>query len=178
MEPMQAGGHKPDAHAIRPETEADWPSIDDVNQQAFGRVDEATLVRRLRDRRLIVISLVAEQDGAVVGHLLLSRLPTVVEGQPLRAVALAPVTVLPERQRQGIGSRLVRASIEAARELDVAAIIVLGHPRYYPRFGFSVAAAQGLSAPFSGEAFMALELVPGALAGKAGSVCYPEAFGI
>jgi putative acetyltransferase len=149
-----------------------------VNRQAFGRADEASLVRRLRDEGLVVASLVAEQDGAVVGHLLLSWLPTVVDGHPLRTVALAPVAVLPERQRQGIGPRLVEASIETARELDIAAIIVLGHPRYYPRFGFSAAAARGLAAPFSGEAFMALELGPGSLAGKTGSVHYPAAFGI
>jgi putative acetyltransferase len=163
---------------IRPETEAAWDAIDDVNRQAFGRADEASLVRRLRDEGLVVASLVAEQDGAVVGHLLLSWLPTVVDGHPLRTVALAPVAVLPERQRQGIGPRLVEASIETARELDIAAIIVLGHPRYYPRFGFSAAAARGLAAPFSGEAFMALELGPGSLAGKTRSVHYPAAFGI
>ncbi len=162
---------------IRPETEADRTAIDRVNRQAFGRDEEASLVRRLRDEGLVVVSLVAEQDGAVVGHLMLSWLPTRVEGHLLRVVALAPVAVLPERQRQGIGSRLVEASIEAARALNVEAIIVLGHPRFYPRFGFSAAAAQGLSAPFSGEAFMALELVPGTLAGKAGSVHYPAAFG-
>ena len=163
---------------IRAETEADWAAIDDVNRQAFGRVEEATLVRRLRDDGLVVASLVAEQDQAVVGHLMLSQLPTVVEGRRLQAVALAPVAVRPERQRQGIGSLLVEASVEAARERSVEAIIVLGHPRYYPRFGFSAAAAQGLAAPFSGEAFMALELVPGALAGKAGWVHYPAAFGL
>jgi putative acetyltransferase len=163
---------------IRPETEADWAAIDHVNRQAFGRAEEATLVRRLRDDGLVAASLVAEQGTTVVGHLTLSWLPTVVDGHPLRTVALAPVAVLPERQRQGIGSRLVEASIETARELDIAAIIVLGHPHYYPRFGFSAAATRGLAAPFSGEAFMALELGPGALAGKAGTVRYPAAFRI
>ncbi len=163
---------------IRPETEADWTAIDRVNRQAFGRADEASLVRRLRDDGLVAASLVAEQVGAVAGHLMLSWLPTRVEGHSLRAVALAPLAVLPEFQRQGIGSRLVEASIDAARKLDIAAIIVLGHPRYYPRFGFSATAAQALAAPFSGEAFMALELVPGSLTGKAGSAHYPAAFEI
>jgi putative acetyltransferase len=163
---------------IRPETEVDLPAIDDVNQRAFGRADEALLVRRLRDDGLVVASLVAEQGGAVVGHVMLSWLPTRVDGHSLRVVALAPVAVLPERQRQGIGSRLVEGSIEAAREHSVAAIIVLGHPRYYPRFGFSAAAARGLAAPFSGKSFMALELVAGSLAGKTGTVHYPSAFGI
>ena len=163
---------------IRPETQADWAALDHVNQRAFGRADEASLVRRLRDDGLVATSLVAEQAEIVLGHLMLSWLPTRVDGCSLRAVALAPLAVLPEFQRQGIGSRLVEASIDAARELDIAAIIVLGHPRYYPRFGFSAAAAQGLAAPFSGDSFMALELVPGALAGKAGSVHYPDTFGI
>jgi putative acetyltransferase len=149
-----------------------------VNRQAFGRADEASLVRRLRDDGLVVASLVAEQDGAAAGHLMLSWLPTRVDGHSLRAVALAPVAVLPERQRQGVGSLLVEASIQAARELNVEAIIVLGHPRYYPRFGFSASAARGLAAPFSGDAFMALELMPGSLAGKTGAAHYPDAFGI
>ena len=109
---------------------------------------------------------------------MLSWLTVRVEGRPPRAVALAPLAVLPERQRQGIGSRLVAASIEAARGLGVEAIVVLGHPAYYPRFGFSAAAAQQLASPFSGNAFMALGLVPNSLAGKKGSVHYPSAFGI
>jgi putative acetyltransferase len=163
---------------IRRETEADWQAIDHVNRQAFGGEYEVALVRRLRDDGLVAASLVAEQDGAVTGHLMLSWLTVRVEGRPPRAVALAPVAVLPERQRQGIGTRMVETSIETARQRGVEAVIVLGHPAYYPRFGFSAAAAQQLASPFSGSAFMALELVPGALAGKKGSVHYPSAFGI
>jgi putative acetyltransferase len=163
---------------IRLEREADWPAIDHANGQAFGGDDEALIIRRLRDDRLVAASLVAEQDGTIIGHLMLSWLSAFVEGRPLRAVALAPLAVVPERQRHKIGSRLVEASIQVARQRGAEAMIVLGHPDYYPRFGFSAAAAKGLAAPFSGNAFMALELVPNSLAGKTGSVHYPAAFAI
>jgi putative acetyltransferase len=163
---------------IRLEAAADFIAIDRVHRQAFGGGYEAALVRRLRDDGVVASALVAEQDGVAVGHMMLSWLAVRVEGRPLRAVALAPLAVLPERQRQGVGSRLVEAGIEAARREGVAAIIVLGHPRFYPRFGFSAILARGLSAPFSGDSFMALELVPVVLSGKIGSVRYPAAFGI
>ena len=94
------------------------------------------------------------------------------------ALALAPMSVRPDRQRQGIGSALVRAALERARQQGWQAVIVLGHPGYYPRFGFSAALARPLASPFSGDAFMALELIPGALQGGAGRVVYPSAFGV
>jgi putative acetyltransferase len=163
---------------IRDETPADWEAIDRVNREAFGGEEETRIVRRLRADGLAAASLVAEEDGAVVGHLMLSWLPTVVDGRSVRAAALAPMAVLPGHQRRGIGSRLVAAGIAAARRIGVEAIVVVGHPEYYPRFGFSAAAAAHLSAPFSGAAFMALEIVPRALKGTAGSVDYPAAFGL
>ena len=163
---------------IRDERPADWEAIDRVNRAAFGGEEEARIVRRLREDGLAAVSLVAEDTGAVVGHLMLSWLPTRVDGRDIRALALAPMAVLPGHQRRGIGSRLVTAGIAAARRIGAEAIIVVGHPEYYPRFGFSAAAAAHLSAPFSGAAFMALETLPGALVGTAGSVDYPAAFGI
>jgi putative acetyltransferase len=163
---------------IRDETPADWEAIDRVNREAFGGEEEARIVRRLRADGLAAASLVAEEGGAVVGHLMLSWLPTVVDGHDVRAAALAPMAVLPGHQRRGIGSRLVTAGIAAARRTGVEAIIVVGHPEYYPRFGFSAAAAAHLAAPFSGAAFMALEIIPGALRGTAGSVEYPAAFAL
>jgi putative acetyltransferase len=95
----------------------------------------------------------------------------------VRSLALAPMSVQPGRQRQGIGGALVRESLQRAHQQGWAAVIVLGHPGYYPRFGFSAALARSLAAPFSGNAFMALELIPGALQGGAGRVVYPAAFG-
>jgi putative acetyltransferase len=89
------------------------------------------------------------------------------------------VAVLPARQREGIGSRLIEEGLRRCRELGHKIVIVVGHPEYYPRFGFSMALAEALASPFSGNpAWMALELVPGALQGVAGSVKYPPPFGI
>lgn len=161
---------------IREETPADRSAVDVLLRQAFGRDDESKLVSRLREDGAIGAALVAEADGNIVGHLVLSWLPTQVDGRAVRAAALAPMAVRPAQQRRGIGSRLVAAATTKAREIGAQAIVVLGHPAYYPRFGFSSDLAAKLAAPFSGPAFMALELVPGALAGASGSVFYPPAF--
>lgn len=150
--------------------------VADLLRAAFGGGYEAELVDRLRREGLVAGALVALQDGEVVGHEMFSPLSVEVEGRPVNAVSLAPVAVRPDCQRRGIGSRLIREGIEAMRSEGRAAIIVVGHPGYYPRFGFSAALAAKLSSPFEGEAFMALELIPGALAGRSGSVGYPAAF--
>jgi len=117
---------------------------------------------------------VAERDGQVVGHILFSRMTT----KPARFMAgLAPVAVAPQAQGRGIGDALCRAGIEALRALGVEAVVVLGHPDYYPRFGFSAAAAKSLASPYAGSpAFMAMELAPGALAEPL-KADYPAAFG-
>jgi putative acetyltransferase len=101
-----------------------------------------------------------------------------VDAARLSALALAPMAVRPGRQRQGIGSALVRARLEAARRDGWQAVIVLGHAGFYPRFGFSAERARHLEAPFAGPSFMALDLVPGALDGSQGAVVYPPAFGL
>ncbi len=163
---------------IRNETQADWRGVDRVERLAFGRPDEADLVTRLRTEGLVEVALVAEAATAIVGHLLLTRLPVQVDGRPIHATALAPLAVLPAYQRRGVGAALVHAGIAAARRQGQEAIIVLGDPSYYGRFGFSSAAAAILAAPFEGPAFMALELAPGALHGRSGRVDYPTAFGI
>jgi putative acetyltransferase len=162
---------------IREERPDDLSAVHLLLRQAFGRDDEAKLVSRLRDDGAIAAALIAEGDGNIVGHLVLSWLPTQIDGRPVRAVALAPMAVRPAQQRRGVGSRMVAASIAKAKEIGAEAIIVLGHPAYYPRFGFSSDLAVKLAAPFSGPAFMALELVPGAVAGVSGTVAYPPAFG-
>src|SRR5690606_22745960 len=104
---------------------------------------------------------------------LFSDLPIITTSGTVPALALAPMAVLPEFQRQGIGSELVRRGLDVCREQGHRIVIVLGHPDFYPRFGFSSDLAQPLLSPFSGEAWMALELVPGALEGVAGRVEYP-----
>ncbi|KUL96917.1 hypothetical protein DK26_02745 [Bosea sp. WAO] len=172
---MPGGGEAVD---IRAATAADHDAIAALNRAAFGSDEEVGIIQRLRGDDLVAVELVAVRAGAIIGHILLSALPTTMDGRPVSALALAPMAVLPGRQGKGIGGRLIEAALNEARRLGYAAVIVLGHPDYYPRFGFSAALARKLAAPFSGEAFMALELVPGALAGQAGTVAYPPAFGL
>lgn len=162
---------------IRPETAADWKAIDEVNCMAFGRPDEARLVEELRDGGFVRVSLVAERNGQVVGHILFSDLPIISEARSVSALSLAPMAVRPEYQRQGIGQLLAKQGLEMCRDLGHQIVVVLGHPDFYPRFGFSSKLAAQLAAPFSGDAFMALELAPGSLNGVEGRVCYPPPFG-
>lgn len=160
---------------VRPEGQADLGAIHTVNREAFGSVDEADLVDALRANGDAAVSLVAETDAGVVGHILFSHLPIRAPRRDIAAVALAPMSVLPQWQRRGVGSALVRTGLDRCRDGGFEAVVVLGHPTYYPRFGFSPRLATLLQAPFSGPAFMALELVPGALTGG-GVVRYPVAF--
>lgn len=162
---------------IRPETEADLESIRQVNRLAFGRDEEARLVDALRDGGYVRVSLVAEADGQVIGHILFSDLPIVTADGPVSALALAPMAVVPDHQRHGIGSELLRRGLDVCREQGHAIVIVLGHPDFYPRFGFSAELARPLESPFGGgEAWMAVELVPGVLAGVQGRVEYSPPF--
>src|SRR5262245_33560783 len=151
--------------SIREENERDREAIRRVNQLAFAQEEEARLVDALRAGGFSRLSLVAEKDGQVVGHILFSDLPIVAAAGTIPALALAPMAVLPEYQRQGIGSALVRQGLEVCRQRGHRVVIVVGHPHFYPRFGFSAARAAALESPFSGEAFMALELQERALAG-------------
>jgi putative acetyltransferase len=126
---------------------------------------------------LVELVAVAARE-VIVGHILFSHLPVhTSDGAIVPAAALAPMAVLPAYQRSGVGSALVRAGLQACADGGAQAVIVLGHPEYYPRFGFSAEAARGLRAPFSGPAFMALELAPGALPAD-GEVRYARAFGL
>ena len=121
---------------------------------------------------------VAELDQRIVGHLLFSRMWIETPGGAVSAVALAPVAVSLHHQRQGIGGRLIRYGLERLRAAGERMVIVLGHPEYYPRFGFSSERARVLESPFPRDAYMALELVPGALEGIRGRVRYARAFGL
>lgn len=164
---------------VRPETAADHAAVHAVNRRAFGQPGEADLVDRLRTAGCATVSLVAVDAGAVVGHILFS--PVTVESPrvpPPNWLGLAPMAVVPERQRDGIGSALVRAGLTAARAAGATAVVVLGHPDYYPRFGFVPASRAGLGCVYDApdEAFMALELLPGGFAGHRGLVHYAPEF--
>jgi putative acetyltransferase len=162
---------------IRPETTADHEAVRQVNRLAFGQDAEARLVGALRDGGYVRASLVADKDGQVVGHILFSYLPIITEAGTVPALALAPMAVLPEFQNQGIGSALVRCGLEACRQQGHRIVVVLGHPHFYPRFGFSSKLASALASPFGGgDSWMALELVPRALDGVTGRVQYPPPF--
>ena len=153
-------------------------SIRRINETAFGGTEESTLVDKLRDDGHAIISLVAELDARAVGHIMFGRMWIQTPTGLVPAVALAPVAVLPEYQRRGIGGRLIRYGLELLRGQGEKIVIVVGHPDYYPRFGFSVEKARSLKSPFPAEAFMAMELSAGALDDVRGPVVYPPAFGI
>jgi putative acetyltransferase len=163
---------------VRAEATTDYAAIRQVNEAAFGTTEEADLVEALRSDGLVLLSLVAELNGRIVGHILFSRMSIDTPTEAIAAVALAPMAVSPEFQRQGIGGKLIRLGLEDLRRLGEQMVIVVGHPEYYPRFGFSPAQARWLESPFPPEAFMALELRPGALDGVRGRVRYPPAFGL
>jgi len=146
---------------IRKETKADFPGINEITRAAFRGDFEVALIEKLRGARLVIVSLVAIDDGSVIGHILFSELGVEVDGRRVKSAALAPIAVQPNRQRQGIGSKLIESGLGSLRNRGYEAVIVLGHPDYYPRFGFSAALTGPLAAPFGGEAFVGLELVPG-----------------
>jgi putative acetyltransferase len=138
---------------VRDEKREDRQSVYHVVSSAFGGAAEAALVDQLRGDGDAVVSLVAEEDGLIVGHVLLSRMAA-----PFPALALAPLSVVPARQRCGVGSMLVEGAVRRARGEGWAALFVLGDPRYYERFGFSVEAAAGFTSPYAGQHFMVFPL--------------------
>lgn len=161
---------------IRPETAADCEAITRVHRAAFPAPDEATLVNQLREKGNLTISLVAEDEDLIAGHIAFS--PVTIDGTP-GGLGLAPVAVLPEHQRQGIGQQLIRAGIEKANELGVGYLVVLGHRDYYPKFGFKTASEWQLGNEYDAEeGFMAMELVPGAIPAQGGMVKYGKEFGL
>jgi len=152
--------------------------IRSINEAAFGGLEEADLVDKLRTAGDALLSLVAELETRIVGHVLFSRMWIETPGALVPAVALAPLAVLPAHQRRGIGGRLIRYGLDCLRARDEKIVIVVGHPDYYPRFGFSSEKARPLESPFPAEAFLAMELRPGALESVRGRVIYPASFGL
>jgi putative acetyltransferase len=174
---------------IRPETRKDIVAIRRVSESAFDRPNEADLVDALRVNAHPHISLVAVVDPdlpskllirkvGVVGHIFFSPVWIESEMAAFMAMGLAPMAVLPEYQKQGIGSKLVREGLNECNRIGHAIVVVLGHPKYYPRFGFTPAKVKGLRCEYDvpDEVFMVAELNPGALGGRRGLVKYHPEF--
>ncbi|MFC2129428.1 GNAT family N-acetyltransferase [Bacteroidota bacterium] len=166
---------------IRKETPDDYNSVYAVNKSAFEQENESRLVDQLRRSEVFIpgLSLVAELEGQIIGHILLTSLKILdKEGLTHDSISLAPMSVLPEFQNMGIGSELVKEGLKKAGELGFGSVIVIGHDKYYPRFGFEPASKWNIFCPFDvpDEVFMALELIPGALENVSGTVLYPKEF--
>jgi putative acetyltransferase len=162
---------------VRRAVASDIEVIARIHATAFGSPLEARLVKRLHEARKAVISLVAVSDGQFIGSIIFS--PVAITGAPMhtRVLGLAPVGVLPEFQKRGVGSLLVRAGLQEARRLNYDAVVVLGDPRFYSRFGFSPAAKFGLNNEYGlKDEFMAMEMKAGVLAGVRGLVRYSKEF--
>jgi putative acetyltransferase len=162
---------------IRPEKPSDREAVYAIHCAAFGGSAEAELANALRTAASPLVSLVAEIDSEVAGHILFS--PAVMENHPeTKIMGLAPLGVLPGLQRRGVGSALIGAGLEACRAIGASAVIVLGYPDYYPRFGFVPSSRFGISSEYDvpEEVFMVIELRPDGLAGRSGRVLYHEIF--
>lgn len=159
---------------IRFEQPGDIEKIREVNLQAFETETEANLVEALRNADVELISLVAEENGEVIGHILFSP---VILGD-LKIMGLAPMAVLPDRQNKGVGTKLVKAGLQDCEKAGYEAVVVLGHAGYYPRFGFVPSENFGIKSEYDvpPEVFMVKELREGALKGAAGTVKYHPAF--
>lgn len=163
---------------IRREEPADAPAVSRVNEQAFGQPDEARLVDALRSAEAVTLSLVAEDDREIIGHILFSPVTIETAKGVFAGVGLAPMAVAPARQRSGVGSQLARVGLDLLRQEGHEVVVVVGHAEYYPRFGFRPGAPLGLrwEIDVPEDVFMVLELRPGALAERRGIVRYRREF--
>ncbi len=162
---------------IRTEDEDDRAAIHAVNRAAFGTLVEANLVDVLRRTATQFVSLVADVDGAIVGHIVFSKV-WLAGRDDLSIMGLGPMAVAPDYQRKGIGSALVRAGLTSCKQLGCQAVVVVGHAEYYPRFGFSPAVGYAIRCEYDvpDDVFMVTELEAGVLRGASGVVRYDEAF--
>jgi putative acetyltransferase len=163
---------------IRPEKPEDIPAIRQVNTLAFGQPNEADLVDALRRAGVLTLSLLAVKDDLIVGHIAFSPVTVASDTTTIAAIGLGPMAVLPAFQRQGIGSQLMEAGLEACRKTAYGIVVVLGHPAYYPRFGFTPSKPHGIvwERDVPEEVFMVQELKEGALAKTKGVVTYRSEF--
>ncbi|MBT2636949.1 N-acetyltransferase [Bacillus sp. ISL-39] len=169
-------------YIIRPENTGDVTGIRELNVLAFNNGEnEASLVELIRESEHFIsnLSLVAvKDDGEIIGHILFSVIHLVTDEGTVATLGLAPMAVKPNYQNSGIGSDLVKEGIKACKDLGYEHVLVLGHPNFYPRFGFSPTSQFGILPPFPvpEEVFMALELKKDSLTGLQGKIEYPPAF--
>lgn len=170
---------------IRQETEKDYERSETVVEKAFLNLEDSdhsehVLVAKLRECDVFVpeLSLVAEIKGEIVGHIMFTKLLIKDGDRKYETLALAPLSVLPEFQSRGIGSKLILQGLKISKDLGFKSVIVLGHEKYYPRFGFKPASKWGIKAPFEvpDESFMALELEDGSFEDITGTVVYSKEF--
>jgi predicted N-acetyltransferase YhbS len=165
---------------IRSEQTKDYKEITLLNDLAFNQPNEGKLVEKLREDKNFIteLSIVAVYYNKVVGHILFFPIQINSGFQKHTTLALAPMSVLPEFQKKGIGKKLVRAGLIKSKELAFDSVIVLGHSGYYPKFGFFPASKFGIKAPFEvpDNVFFAIELKENSLAGKSGIVDYPKVY--
>ena len=179
---MEAAHHSPPQRSpvlVRPERPADRQAIYEVERLAFGRNAEADLVERLRVACPEGLAFVAECDAGIVGHVLFTPVEIGSPDVRLRGMGLGPVGVLPDFQRQGIGTRLIEEGLETLRRAEVPWVVVLGDRAYYGRFGFQAASRFHIGCEFDGvpaEAFMAIIWKPEALVGASGVARYHPEF--
>ncbi len=164
---------------IRIESQEDIQQVHLLNEQAFEQPAEASIVDKLRSACPECLSLVAEDDRSIVGHILFT--PVVIEQQHsnIQGMGLAPMAVSPDRQKQGIGSRLMEKGLELLKSQNCPFVIVLGHPDYYPRFAFERASKYGLVSQWEGvpdEAFMIMAMDKSVLEGVSGVAKYRDEF--
>jgi len=165
--------------SVRLERPEDVGKVRALNESVFETPTEANIVDALRQNCPDVLSLVAQEDGYILGHIMFSQAVIDCSGRKVIGMGLAPMAVLSGRQGQGVGSQLVKSGIDILQERNCPFIIVLGHPRYYPRFGFELASQYGLSPQWDGvpdEAFMVMIMDPEALDGVSGVAKYRDEF--
>ena len=166
---------------IRKETPNDYSDVYAINKKAFEEEEEAKLVEMLRQSSAFVpeLSLVATIDNNVVGHILFTKIKIVDKDKnEYESLALAPMAVKPELQKSGIGGKLIKKGLDKARELNFKSVIVLGHDKYYPKFGFEPTTKWKITSPYDvpENVFMGLELVEGGLKNVNGMVKYAKEF--
>jgi predicted N-acetyltransferase YhbS len=168
---------------IREEVVSGFPDVYDLNKASFGQESEPKLVELLRKSNAFIpeLSLVATMNNKIVGHILFTKIKIKDDsGKEFESLALAPMAVRPELQKQGIGGKLILYGLNKATELGYKSVLVLGHEHYYPKFGFVPTERWKIKAPFDvpTNVFMGIELVENGLADVSGGVQYPKEFGL